>query len=133
MAGPFGQLVGPLGLASRSRYDHLEVIRAGAADVLSVDNQMDGGLMNLKRGAGICEVAGLPVLKHSLGELGIAAYAGAHVIASTPNFTRSNQGYGSLLSDDIILGASPLPYVNGCLTVPDEPGLGVELDPERVA
>src|SRR5699024_3651456 len=37
--------------ASWTRYDQLAVIRAGAADVLSVDNQMDGGLLNLKRSA----------------------------------------------------------------------------------
>jgi L-alanine-DL-glutamate epimerase-like enolase superfamily enzyme len=118
--------------ASWTRYDQLEVIRAGAADVVSVDNQMDGGLLNMKRGAGLCEVAGLPVLKHSLGELGVAAYAGVHVMASTPNFLYANQGYGSFLADDVIAGASPLPYRNGCLTVPDKPGIGVELDMERV-
>ncbi|MGA9101055.1 mandelate racemase/muconate lactonizing enzyme family protein, partial [Aeromicrobium sp.] len=78
--------------ASWTRYDQLDVIRAGAADIISVDNQMDGGLLNLKRGAGMCEVAGLPVLKHSLGELGVAAYAGVHLMASTPNFLYANQG-----------------------------------------
>ena len=119
--------------ASWTRYDQLEVIRAGAADVISVDNQMDGGLLNLKRGAGLCEVAGLPVLKHSLGELGIAAYAAVHVMASTPNFLYANQGYGSFLSDDVIAEGGPLPYVHGCLSVPDRPGIGVDLDPERVA
>ena len=118
--------------ASWTRYDQLEVIRAGAADVISVDNQMDGGLLNLKRGAGLCEVAGLPVLKHSLGELGVAAYAAVHVMASTPNFLYANQGYGSFLSDDVIAGTGPLPYVNGCLSVPDSPGIGIDLDPERV-
>jgi L-alanine-DL-glutamate epimerase-like enolase superfamily enzyme len=118
--------------ASWTRYDQLEVIRACAADVVSIDNQMDGGLLNMKRGAGLCEVAGLPVLKHSLGELGVAAYAGVHVMASTPNFVYANQGYGSFLADDVVAGTSPLPYTNGCLAVPDQPGLGVELDMERV-
>src|SRR5918996_1327223 len=114
-----------------TRYDQLDVIRHGAADVLSVDNQMDGGLLNLKRGAGICEVAGLPVLKHSLGELGIGVYAAVHVMASTPNFTYANQSYASLLADDVLEGG-PLPYQDGTLTVPDRPGIGVELDAERV-
>src|SRR5690606_23646383 len=99
----------------------------------SVDNQMDGGLLNLKRSAGMAEAAGLPVLKHSLGELGVAMYAAAHVMAATPNFTCANQGYASLLTDDIVAGASPLPYVDGCLEVPDAPGIGVELDEEKVA
>lgn len=53
--------------ASWTRHDQLSVIKAGAADVISADNQADGGLLNLKRSAGICEAAGLPVVKHSLG------------------------------------------------------------------
>jgi L-alanine-DL-glutamate epimerase-like enolase superfamily enzyme len=114
-----------------TRYDQLEVIRHGAADVLSLDNQMDGGLLNLKRGAGICEVAALPVLKHSLGELGVAVYAAVHVIASTPNFIYANQSYASLLADDVVEGG-PLPYRDGALAVPERPGIGVELDAERV-
>lgn len=118
--------------ASWTRYDQLEVIRHGAADVLSIDNQMDGGLGNLKIGAALCEVAGLPVLKHSLGELGVATYAGAHLLASIPNALFASQAYGSFLADDVIEGASPLPYIDGCLTVPDGPGLGVTLDVERV-
>lgn len=119
--------------ASWTRYDQLDVIRHGAADVLEVDNQMDGGLLNLKRSAGMCEVAALPVLKHSLGELGIAMYAAIHVIASTPNFLYANQSYASFLTDDVIAHHSPLPYREGCLAVPQEPGIGVELDAERVA
>ena len=119
--------------ASWTRYDQLDVIRHGAADVISVDNQMDGGLLNLKRSAGLCEVAGLPVLKHSLGELGVAMYAALHVMAATPNFLYANQGYASLLIDDIVDGAGPLPYIDGCLEVPTGPGIGVELDEERVA
>lgn len=119
--------------ASWTRYDQLEVIRAGAADVLSVDNQMDSGLLNMKRSAGLAEVAGLPVLKHSLGELGVAAYAGLHVIAATPNFLHANQGYGALLADDVLAGMDTLPYQGGALAVPTGPGIGVELDAERVA
>jgi len=135
MAYVRGRIASPMlaNEASWTRYDQLEVIRHGAADVLSVDNQMDGGLLNLKRSAGMCEVAGLPVLKHSLGELGVAMYAAAHVMAATPNFLYANQGYASLLSDDIVLGASPLPYVDGCLELPTGPGIGVQLDRERVA
>jgi L-alanine-DL-glutamate epimerase-like enolase superfamily enzyme len=117
--------------ASWTRYDQLDVIRHGAADVLSVDNQMDGGLLNLKRGAGICEVAGLPVLKHSLGELGVGVYAALHVLASTPNFTYANQSYASLLADDVVDGGQ-LPYRQGALAIPERPGIGVELDAARV-
>lgn len=119
--------------ASWTRHDQLEVIRYGAADVISVDGQMDGGLLNMKRSAGLCEAAGLPVLKHSLGELGVAVYAAVHVIASTPNFLHPNQAYGSLLADDVLVGVDgALPYEHGSLAVPDGPGIGVELDRDKV-
>lgn len=120
--------------ASWTRHDQLSVIRAGAADVLSVDNQMDCGLLNLKRSAGICEAAGLPVVKHSLGELGVALAAATHVIASTPNFRYANQSYGSLLADDVTVGfgGGLDSYSDGHVTLPTAPGLGVELDLERV-
>jgi L-alanine-DL-glutamate epimerase-like enolase superfamily enzyme len=117
--------------ASWTRYDQLQVIRQDAADVISVDNQMDGGLLNLKRAAGLCEAAGLPVLKHSLGELGVAQTAGLHVLAATPNVLHASQGYGSLLSDDVL--AEPLVYDHGRLTPPYGPGLGVTLDRDKVA
>lgn len=116
--------------ASWTRHDQLAVIRHGAADVLSVDNQMDGGLANLRRSAGMCEAAGLTVVKHSLGELGVALAATVHALAATPNFRHANQGYGALLTDDVVTGLPA--YAEGHLTVPSGPGLGVELDPERV-
>ncbi len=76
--------------ASWTRWDQLAVIQHRAADAVSVDNQMDGGLSNLRHGAAMCEVAGLA-------------------------------------------DRSPLPYVDGRLAAPDAPGIGVELDPDRVA
>lgn len=122
--------------ASWTRSDQLAVLQHGAADALSADQQMDGGLLNLKRSAGICAAAGLPVVKHSLGELGVALAAAVHVVAATPNFRCANQAYGALLTDDVVRGGfgGPLEnYRDGCLPVPAGPGLGVELDPEKVA
>lgn len=137
MAYVRGRVDTPL-LANEScwtRHDQLAVIRAGAADVLSADNQADGGLLNLKRSAGICEAAGLPVVKHSLGELGVALAAATHVLAATPTFRYANQAYGALLADDITVGfGGPAGnYRDGCLEVPAAPGLGVELDDDKVA
>ncbi|NGO72536.1 mandelate racemase/muconate lactonizing enzyme family protein [Streptomyces boncukensis] len=121
--------------ASWTRSDQLAVLQHGAADAVSADQQMDGGLLNLKRSAGICEAAGVPVVKHSLGELGVALAAATHVIAATPNFRFANQAYGALLTDDIVEGrfGGPLEhYTRGRLPVPEGPGLGVRLDPDKV-
>lgn len=133
MAYVRGQVETPLlsNEASWTRWDQLDVIRAGAADAVSVDNQMDGGLLNMKRSAGLCEVAGLPTVKHSLGELGVATFAAVHVLASTSTFLDANQAYVSLLADDVVAD-SPLPGASGFLPVPTAPGVGVELDRERV-
>lgn len=133
MAYVRGQVRTPLlaNEASWTRYDQLDVIRYGAADAVSVDNQMDGGLLNMKRSAGLCEIAGLPTVKHSLGELGIATSAATHLIAATPTFIHANQAYVSLLADDVIAD-SPLPAATGFLDVPSGPGIGVQLDRERV-
>lgn len=117
--------------ASWTRYNQLDVISHGAADAISVDNQMDGGLLNMKRSAGLCEVAGLPTVKHSLGELGVATSAAVHLIASTSTFVHANQAYVSLLADDVVVD-SPLPGAAGFLDVPSGPGIGVELDRDRV-
>jgi L-alanine-DL-glutamate epimerase-like enolase superfamily enzyme len=120
--------------ASWTRHDQLAVIRAGAADAISADNQADGGLLNLKRSAGLCEAAGLPVVKHSLGELGVALAAATHVIAATPTFRYANQAYGALLADDVTagFGGPAANYRDGRLDVPTGPGLGVELDRDKV-
>lgn len=69
-------------------------------------------------------------MKHSLGELGVALAATVHALAATPNFRHADQGYVALLTDDVVTGLPP--YAEGHLTVPEGPGLGVELDPERV-
>ena len=117
--------------ATWTREDVLATVHAGAADAVSVDNQMDGGLLNMKRAAGIAEAAAVPVVKHSLGELAIATVAAAHVIASTPNFLYANQSYAALLADDVIEGGA-LRYEHGKLRVPDGPGLGVSIDRDRL-
>lgn len=118
--------------ATWTREDVLAAVQAGAADAISIDNQMDGGLMNFRRAAGIAEAAGIPVVKHSLGELGIGTLAGAHAIASTANFLHANQSYVALLADDV-LEDGPLTYEDGKLPIPDGPGLGVALDTEKLA
>lgn len=38
---------------------------------------------------------------------------------------------GKFYLDDIV--TEPFEYRNGCLVVPDRPGLGIELDPAKIA
>jgi len=112
-------------------YEVLNVIKRGAADVIHIDPRWDAGFTGARITAGIAEAAGLPVLLHSYYELGIAQCAYMHLAASCPNFILANQsGYDSLI-DDVIMGGR-LEFKDGCMDLPEKPGIGVELDPQRM-
>jgi L-alanine-DL-glutamate epimerase-like enolase superfamily enzyme len=113
-------------------FDVLEILRKRAADVILTCPHQLHGLYAFKKVAALCEVAGLPIVKHSFGDLAVTTYAAAHVLATCPNATRANQTHYNLLDDDVIVGGPPR-FENGALTLPRGPGIGVELDPEKVA
>jgi L-alanine-DL-glutamate epimerase-like enolase superfamily enzyme len=73
----------------------------------------------------------VPIIFHSFGRLAITTYAAMHVIASSSNFFLDNQTYNHKLADDVV--TSPPRFANGRLSVPTAPGIGVELDRDKVA
>jgi len=117
--------------SSWTMYEAPNVLKQGAADVIHIDPRFDAGFMGARITAGMAEAAGVPVLTHSFGELGVAQSAYMHLIASAPNCTLANQSSYRRLADDIIQGG-PLAFRDGCLDLPESPGIGVELDPEKV-
>ena len=112
-------------------HETLNVVARGAADIISVDPRMTWGLMACKKAAAIAEAAGMPVLMHSAAELGIAQAACLHVIASTPNFILANQIMYDWYEEDYVKDGS-MAFDGPFLSVPEGPGLGVELDPEKM-
>ena len=112
-------------------YDTFNVIRQEAADIIYVDPRSHDGILDAKKAAGMAEAAGLPVIAHSAVEAGIAQAMFLHVIASTPNFILPNQSVYENLSDDYI--TEPLVIEQGHMRVPEGPGVGVALDPDKVA
>jgi L-alanine-DL-glutamate epimerase-like enolase superfamily enzyme len=117
--------------ASLSVEGSLNVIKHQAADALQLDPRFDSGISGTRVAAGIAEVAGLPVVTHTFGELGVGTAAVLQLHAAHRNFILDNQTYYWNLTDDVIEGGL-LPFDGPALTVPDRPGLGVELDPDRV-
>lgn len=110
----------------------LNTIAKQAADALQLDPRFDAGIAGARTAALIAEAAGLPVVTHTYGELGVATAAVLQLHAAHRNFVLDNQTYYWNLEDDVIVGGL-MPW-NGCeLEVPTGPGLGVELDKERVA
>jgi len=114
-------------------YEVLNVIKNQAADVIHIDPRFDAGLYGARISAGIAEAAGIPVVVHSFGELGVAFTANMHLAAAIPNCTLANQEDGyRYLTDDVITGGL-LKFKEGKVHIPDGPGLGVTLDKEKLA
>lgn len=113
-------------------YSVLDVMKRDAADVIHIDPRFDAGFTGARKSAAIAEAAGIPVVEHSFSELGVAVASFLHLIASCPNFIYANQQSYDRLADDVIKGGK-MEFREGCLELPEGPGIGVELDMDKVA
>lgn len=102
-----------------------------AVDVILLDTTFWGGIRPCLKAGAICETFQLGVAVHSSGELGIQLATMLHLGASLANLTFSADAHYHHLTDDIIKGGL-LQYENGAIKVPEGPGLGVELDREKL-
>lgn len=111
--------------------DAWEYIRARACDVLCFSPYWVGTLANFHRMAHAAHVEGIRVVKHTHGELGIAAAASQHMLLTLPNVIDGNQQVAAFMEDDIL--AEPLPIAHSARWgVPAGPGLGIRVDEEKV-
>ncbi len=107
-----------------------DVIAQRAADVIVTDPHQLGGLVPFRNAMTMCETAGLPVIKHAFGDLGITTIATAHVLAAMPSPQLGHQHFLTFLVHDLL--AEEVEFVDGNITVPTGPGLGIELDREAL-
>jgi L-alanine-DL-glutamate epimerase-like enolase superfamily enzyme len=118
-------------------HDAMQIIRHEAADVLNIKIAKAGGLYNAKKIAALAESAGLGCVLGTAFGVGVKAAAKLHLAASTI-IVRDAVEFTEMGLHDFLL-APPhdellsLPLEDGCLPVPDGPGLGVTLDEEKVA
>lgn len=114
-------------------FDSLPVgIRENACDIILADAHKWGGIWVTKKLAAVCEAFHLGMSMHAGAELGVSTAVNIHLAASTPQINYSIDGHYHHELDDIIKGGKHK-YINGKMLVPDAPGLGVELDDEKVA
>lgn len=106
-------------------------IKMEAVDVILIDPHFWGGITTARQAAFVCDVFGLGVSMHSGGELGISLAAMLQLAAALPNLAFAADAHYHHLKDDIIKGGL-IPCVDGDMAVPDAPGLGVELDPDKL-
>ncbi|KRD60629.1 muconate cycloisomerase [Ensifer sp. ENS10] len=108
-----------------------EIAKTKGADVFAVKIEQSGGLFNAQRVAAIADTAGIELYGGTMLEGAVGTVASAHVFSTFANLQWGTELFGPLLLTEEIL-ATPLDYSDFELTVPDGPGLGVELDEDRL-
>ena len=102
-----------------------------AVDVILLDTTFWGGIRPCVKAAGVCETFQQGIAVHSSGELGIQLATMLHLGAVLPNLVFHADAHYHQLVDDIIVGG-PMQYRDGAIAVPTAPGLGVELDRDKL-
>ena len=123
--------------------DVLEIARKKAAEIISLYTTKPGGLLIAKKVAAVAEAASLQCNVNGSVETGVGNAANIHLAASTavaslpcvvPVSTPKGKGKkgiaGIYYQDDII--TEPFQYADGDIIVSSKPGLGIELDEEKV-
>ena len=101
-------------------------------DVVLLDTTFWGGLRQAYKAGTVLETFQYSAAVHSSGELGIQLASMLHLGAALPNLNFAADAHYHHLVDDILVGGL-MTYIDGAIKVPSGPGLGVEVDREKVA
>lgn len=119
------------GEALCTRYHFLELLKAGAVDVVLPDIGRAGGISETLKIAQLADAFQVAYSPHiSVGSTVYIA-ASLHVAAAVPNLAIVEHWSGSHPLNDGLATAPPV-LSDGHLSVPQAPGLGIEIDPEAV-
>ena len=126
------QMRAPMCVGERlfTRWDCAQILHEGLTDFLMPDVTWTGGISELKKIATMAETYYIPISPHNAQGPG-QILGGAHVSISTPNFYRLEhaldfkRGYDHFLTE-------PLNWQGNKLMLSDKPGLGIDLDMDRV-
>lgn len=105
-----------------------------AVQIVLSDPHYWGGLRQVQLLSHVCSVLNMGLSMHSNSHLGVSLMAMAHVAAACPNLTFAcDTHYPWQTEHDEILAGGRIRFENGCVRIPDRPGLGVELDYDQLA
>ncbi|HLQ50312.1 MAG TPA: enolase C-terminal domain-like protein [Terriglobales bacterium] len=121
-------------VAITSFADIPESVKQDAVQIVLCDPHYWGGLRQVQHLGKICRTFGLGLSMHSNTHLGVSLMAMAHVAAATPHLTYACDTHYPWQSEkDEIVAGGRVPIVDGCVKIPNKPGLGVELDYDQLA
>lgn len=109
------------------------IVRLGSARILNIKVQRMGGLWPARQAHDMAQAAGIPCWLGTMPELGIASAQGLH-LATLPNFTFPTDVEASArwYVDDIIAPQIEVTR-DGLINLPGGPGMGYQVDVEKVA
>jgi L-rhamnonate dehydratase len=117
-------------------WEFADLMDRGHIDVVQVDISRAGGLTESRRIAHMAYMRNLPCVPHAYST-GVLLAASVHWVASMPNssfveYTVEESSLATGLTGTGLL-KGPLRAVDGWISVPEGPGLGIELDEDLVA
>ncbi len=111
--------------------DAFRLASARAADVFAVKIGKSGGLFGALKTCAVAEAADVALYGGTLLEGTIGSVASAHAFSTLRSITWGTELFGPLLlADDIV--KTKVEYAGGAMTIPSCPGLGLELDEEKL-
>jgi len=112
--------------------DAFDLALDAAADVYALKISQAGGLWPTLRAAAVADAAGVGIYGGTLLEGSIGSIAAAHVFAACPTLAWGTELFGPLLLKDDIVVQRP-DFRDFELQLPQVPGLGVQLDLDKLA
>jgi L-Ala-D/L-Glu epimerase len=106
------------------------VVELRAADLVNIKLMKTGGLVNALRVNAIAEAAGIVGQVGTMVESSIASAAGLHFAMAQANIRTCEMGGPLMIAGDI--GNLRSCYDRNHITLPDRPGLGIDLDIEQI-
>jgi galactonate dehydratase len=127
------QLPVPIATGERllNRWEFHRLLDAGGCRVIQPDVMHAGGITEIRKIAMLADLRYVPVAPHNPGGP-IATLATMHLCAAIPNFLVLEQMERERPIRDAI-STQPVQIVNGHFVLPSEPGLGTDIDIDRLS
>jgi len=120
-------------VAVTSFKDLPETVAQDAVQIILCDHHYWGGMRQVQHLAKLAETFNIGLSMHSNSHLGVSLMAMAHVAAATPHLTYACDTHYPWQSEkDEVVNGGRVAIKDGCVTIPEKPGLGVDLDYDQV-